>query len=161
MDSKTFWSYVEKAEAKLKEDHSERAAAFRSSKDPLDWAGQPDTGLEIYLVSIQHYERGITPGVVYVLHRRLAAQRIVEATHQVASAAEIKGHLARLEKNRQDSNVIEVRRNRQYVTNVNESGAAAVDTQSPAFAAAVRAAAEAAVADIFKSEAAKSAPAKK
>lgn len=144
MDSRTFWKYVDKAEEKLEKDHDQRAEAFRKSGDPEAWQGQPNTGLELYLISVTNYERGTLPGVVYVLHRRLAAQRIVENTHVLATAEQIDKHMLQLEVGRREINQSEIRRQRTYVTQVPASGPA---TDSQEFNAAVKAA----VADALKS----------
>jgi hypothetical protein len=96
MTSKEFWGYVETQRLELVEQHRERERRFREFGDPAAWQGQPEHGHSIYIVSKPR--KG--PGAVVEAGMRLAAQRIVEVSHDVATAAQIEKHLAEREEQR-------------------------------------------------------------
>jgi hypothetical protein len=60
--------------------------------------------LEVWLMSLENQDKGTKAGAVSVAPRDIAARRIVEATHRIATEAEIAGYqeaeAKRLEKDR-------------------------------------------------------------
>lgn len=79
MDSKVFWNRVETK-------HRSIEGEFKSGrlKPP-----QPQDGETVFITSIENFDRGTVDGAVSLAGYRLAAQRIIEATHRLSSADEI------------------------------------------------------------------------
>jgi|SRR5581483_65475 len=88
MDSKLFWQGVEAMYQQLVASGERRISKARASGDAADLEGQPANTKSIFLAS--RAIPGIQgEGAVAEVGYRLAAQRIVEQTHRVATAAEI------------------------------------------------------------------------
>jgi len=96
MTSKEFWTFVDEKKNELIKEHNSRAENFRTTGDPKAWLGQPQHPHSVYIVS--RPRKG--PGAVVEAGTRLAAQRIVEQSHEVATAAQIEKHLAEREEQR-------------------------------------------------------------
>ena len=89
MDAKTFWSFVEQKRVALANDHKERISRSRMSGDASILAGQPPEVGSIFIASRPNELLEIPGGQVSETKYRLAAQRILEQTHELASAAQI------------------------------------------------------------------------
>jgi hypothetical protein len=89
MDAKVFWNYVEQKTAALRRDHQERIARYRATQDASVLGGQPTGEGSVFLSSLGNELLEIPSGQVVEARYRLAAQRIVESTHRLATADEI------------------------------------------------------------------------
>lgn len=92
MTSKEFWGLVDEEKARLIGEHRARAQKFRETGDASVWENQPETGNSIFLVSKPRRGSGEKPQV-HEAGMRLAAQRIVEETHEVARPEQIAAFL--------------------------------------------------------------------
>jgi hypothetical protein len=68
-------------------DIRQNARAIRETIETL-----PDR--DIYLVSIENWDKGTTPGCTVQMSRASAARGLVERTHRLATPDEIEAHLA-------------------------------------------------------------------
>ncbi len=91
MDSKTFWNLVEQTKLKLLADHESRKKLYAETKDKDAFEGQPADGSGLFTITVEDVlEKNQFGGQVTCLPYRLAAQRIIEKRHRVATAEEIK-----------------------------------------------------------------------
>jgi hypothetical protein len=118
MTSKEFWGYVDEEKGRLIEGHKERLAKFGKSRQESAFEGQPRDGKSVFLISKKNLDRGTTPGQVSEAQMRLAAQCIVEQTHEVATAAQIEKFLAERIAEREQVMQTEQHRRAQFVVNV-------------------------------------------
>lgn len=93
MTSKEFWSYVENQKDELIALRKKHVQSFRESGDPAALEGQPEDTKIVFIVSKRSLDRGTEPGHVCLTHLRIAAQRMIEGTHEVASATQIAQYL--------------------------------------------------------------------
>ena len=119
MDSKTFWKYVDTKKENLIEQHKDRVSAYLAgNKDVKALRGQPLDGKCLYIVSIENLDKGTTSGMVSEATYRLAAQRLLENTHQVASPEDIAMHLSARESEGQELQRQYEKKNRPFPVNV-------------------------------------------
>jgi hypothetical protein len=88
MDAKAFWSFVQLKVVELGKLNSMRLRQYEVNQDEQCFEGQPKDGKGIYIssreiIGVQEAGRVVLAGT------RLAAQRIVEQTHEVATAGQI------------------------------------------------------------------------
>ncbi len=105
MTSKEFWSHVENQKNELISLRQKQIRAFFESGNPAALEGQPEDSMVVFIISKKNLDRGTFPGRVNVVNLRLAAQRLVEDTHRVATPAEIEQHLRE-----QDESLAQVQR---------------------------------------------------
>lgn len=136
MDSKTFWAYVDTKKAALLAAHLERRLEFQATGNPAAWQGQPQDGHHVFIVSKENLEKAVTPGRVSEAPVRLAAQRMIEQTHDLANASQIAEHIATQLDNREAYRKIEQDRKQPFnviLPPQPPQEAQRVDTSSPAF----------------------------
>jgi hypothetical protein len=92
MTSKEFWGLVEEEKVRLIGEHRARAQRFRETGGASAWENQPETGNSLFIVSKPRQGSGEKPQVVEV-GMRLAAQRVVEESHEVARPDQIAAFL--------------------------------------------------------------------
>ena len=77
----------------LKADHRRRCEEVSATQDQAYWQGQPHDGKGLWICSLQNEFRSTTAGSLCLALLPLAALKIVEGSHRVASIEEIKAHL--------------------------------------------------------------------
>jgi hypothetical protein len=99
MQASVFWNHCALKKKELIDIHSAHRRQFEQGGDETVFQGQPATGEARYMVSreILDVQRA---GRVVLMNPRLASQRIVEGTHEVASHDQIKRYLAEQETHR-------------------------------------------------------------
>jgi len=93
MTSKEFWGLVEDEKARLIAEHKARAQKAYETNDPAAYEGQPEHGHSLFIVSKPRRGSAEKPRVCEA-PIRLAAQRIVEDSHEIAKPEQIAEHLA-------------------------------------------------------------------
>ena len=95
MDSKTFWHLVEQKKLELLANHARRKKLYEETNDIDAFEGQPaDDRGGLFTITVEDVlEKNQYGGQVTCSSYRVAAQRIVEKRHRVATAAEIKTDL--------------------------------------------------------------------
>ena len=69
-------------------------AEFHATGNETALEGQPEDGKAIYIVSRANEFTNTTAGAVFMVGTRLAAQRVVDGSHEVASEKQIRLYLA-------------------------------------------------------------------
>jgi hypothetical protein len=85
---------VDSLVGRLTVDHQKRCAEVLASGDTAYYKGQPQDGKAVWIVSKDNDQRSTTAGSVCLATLRLAALRIVEGTHTIATPEQIQGHEA-------------------------------------------------------------------
>jgi hypothetical protein len=93
MTSKEFWNYVDEKAAELRAEATVRTKTYKKTGNIADLEGQPENGHSLYIVSRKALRQGVSGGHVVETSIRLGAQRIVEETHEVATAEQIQQFL--------------------------------------------------------------------
>lgn len=81
---------IHKAENAIRHAHKEAVEKFATSHNPSVFKGQPQDGDSVFIISVDNPDKGTTAGLVFASTIRLAARRIAEKTHRVASMSEIR-----------------------------------------------------------------------
>ena len=147
MDSKLFWYHVENKKQELVAAHLYRKAEYEATKDLASFKGQPTDGHTIFLVSKENLDKNSLAGSICRAQIRLASQRIIEQTHEVASAEQITAHVTDRETAQKLVNKKEFDRKQMVVMHTQEDKKE-VDPTSPIFQAAVEAAVRAVLAQM-------------
>jgi hypothetical protein len=90
---KDMYREVESLVGRMTVDAKKRSLEAIASGDPAYYKGHPQDGKAVWIVSRHNDERSTTEGAVCLATLRLAALRIVEGTHAIASPEQIKAHL--------------------------------------------------------------------
>jgi hypothetical protein len=77
----------------FKAKHANKRENFSASQDPACWEGQPTDGKSLYIVSKDNEQRSTTAGAVCLAVLDLAALRIVEGSHEIATPEQIAAQL--------------------------------------------------------------------
>jgi hypothetical protein len=116
MDAKTFWRFRDQKREALLQQHQQRLTRYRASQDITDLEGQPADGKSLYIVS-REVPGIVEAGAVTEATYGLAAQRILESSHDVATAEQIARFLRQQAENLALSRELDARtRERQMVT---------------------------------------------
>lgn len=121
MTSQEFWQLVREEQNRLTAEHQKRRHNFDRTGDRAALAGQPEDGKSLYIAALQKRRAAKDDGplnaIVHNVSYRLAAQRIVEETHEIASPAQIAEYLREMNERRDSYARREAQNaNRSYVT---------------------------------------------
>ncbi len=95
MDSKTYWHMVDAKRDELLADSEKRKKLYAETRDKDAFDGQPEDGSGLYLMTLHDpLEKNQEGGQFTCLPFRVAAQRIIERRHRLATAEEIKTFLS-------------------------------------------------------------------
>jgi hypothetical protein len=99
MQASAFWNHCALKKKELIDIHSARRRQFEQGGDETIFQGQNPSGESWYLVSREILDVQLA-GRVVLMNLRLASQRIIEATHEIASHDQIKRYLSECETHR-------------------------------------------------------------
>ena len=105
MDAKTFWKFVAKMKNELDAEHAARVVKYTASGDIRDLAGQNENGKSLF-ISSKSIPGVQTAGSVSEATYGLAALRLCESSHEIATAKEIARFLAKQEASRVEVNAM-------------------------------------------------------
>jgi hypothetical protein len=88
-----FWWRVFLKRDALLANHGNRLERFNASRDIAEWQGQPPKGDAVYLVSTDSDRCSTTAGSICLATLLIAAQRIIEGSHTIATPDQIAEHL--------------------------------------------------------------------
>jgi hypothetical protein len=117
MDLKHFYATIEQKTAAIRQDHREQLSRFRATQNPEELRGQPAEEGSVYIASRPNELLEIRGGSVCQARYRLASQRIIEGTHELASAAQIAAFFKTQENNLAVTRGLDLKtRERQLIT---------------------------------------------
>lgn len=95
-----FWGRVQFGKTKVNEKHTAHRSEFRKTGNLRDLLPFTIDGKAVWLISVENEDRCVTAGAVVECPLQLVAQKLVERTHDYASADQVEAHLARTEDSR-------------------------------------------------------------